>query len=208
MKICWDSLEEIILTKNKTFYKGKTTYIYKNACKRCGEPYLTEKKVNSNFCCRACANKKDYKFEYKCETCGKDVLLEGKQARWAIEQGRKHCPDCRYKAVSNKISGKNNGNFIHGQRNTLGYINYMSRLHSYTKRNQTPILTENEKRKIKVLYQIAGYLGSDWHVDHKIPLSKGGLHHPDNLWIIPKTDNLKKNNNENYKLEHNLYFEL
>lgn len=30
------------------------------------------------------------------------------------------------------------------------------------------------------------------HVDHRIPLSKGGAHHPDNLQILTATENLKK----------------
>ena len=31
-----------------------------------------------------------------------------------------------------------------------------------------------------------------YHVDHIIPLSKGGLHHPDNLRVITATENLRK----------------
>jgi 5-methylcytosine-specific restriction endonuclease McrA len=34
----------------------------------------------------------------------------------------------------------------------------------------------------------------EYHVDHRIPISRGGLHHPDNLWVIPATENLRKYN--------------
>jgi len=34
--------------------------------------------------------------------------------------------------------------------------------------------------------------GIQHHVDHIIPLSKGGLHHPDNLQILTAEENLKK----------------
>jgi len=34
--------------------------------------------------------------------------------------------------------------------------------------------------------------GVTMHVDHIIPLAKGGLHHPLNLQIIPAIDNLEK----------------
>ena len=56
-------------------------------------------------------------------------------------------------------------------------------------RNQTPKLTEEEKQKIQQFYLDCpiGY-----EVDHIIPISKGGLHHPDNLQIITKTENRKK----------------
>jgi len=34
--------------------------------------------------------------------------------------------------------------------------------------------------------------GEAYHVDHKKPLSKGGLHHPDNLQVLLGRENLKK----------------
>jgi len=67
----------------------------------------------------------------------------------------------------------------------------------YTKRNrQTPDLTSEESRKIRELYWLARDLkavsGQEYHVDHIKPLSKGGLHHPDNLQILPADLNFKK----------------
>lgn len=38
-------------------------------------------------------------------------------------------------------------------------------------------------------------LGIDFHVDHIVPLSKGGLHRPSNLQVVPAVWNLRKNNN-------------
>ena len=35
-------------------------------------------------------------------------------------------------------------------------------------------------------------LGDSFHVDHIVPLSKGGLHTADNLQVIPAIDNLRK----------------
>ena len=53
-----------------------------------------------------------------------------------------------------------------------------------------------DTRLIRVLYEtskrISRCLGSWFHVDHKIPLSKGGLHCISNLQIIPGSVNLKK----------------
>ena len=63
-------------------------------------------------------------------------------------------------------------------------------------RNQTPELTAEQKDYIDYLYWLAKDLravsGEDYHVDHIHPLSKGGLHEPSNLQILPKDLNLRK----------------
>ena len=57
-------------------------------------------------------------------------------------------------------------------------------------------LSEDERVKVKDIYikaqRLSKNTGTDYHVDHIIPLSKGGLHHPDNLQILTATDNLRK----------------
>jgi len=57
MKICWDNMEGICLTKSGNFRKGTTIYIYKKSCENCGLPYLTIKHRPSRFCCISCTNK-------------------------------------------------------------------------------------------------------------------------------------------------------
>lgn len=37
-------------------------------------------------------------------------------------------------------------------------------------------------------------LGNAWHVDHVIPVSKGGTAHPENLQVVPASWNRKKSN--------------
>ncbi len=74
--------------------------------------------------------------------------------------------------------------------------------------NQTPKLTEQEIMKIKLYGQIAQYLGKDWHIDHIHPISKGGLHHPDNLQILTKDANLQKNNKLDFIPEPLEYFRI
>jgi len=63
------------------------------------------------------------------------------------------------------------------------------------KPNQIPDLTKEERDRVNRLYKIRDLLnhnGIDFHVDHIQPLSKGGLHHPDNLQILPSLLNLEK----------------
>lgn len=52
-------------------------------------------------------------------------------------------------------------------------------------------LTEEEKVRIKKIYlQRKKYPG--YEVDHIIPICEGGAHHPNNLRIIPRRENIMK----------------
>lgn len=63
-------------------------------------------------------------------------------------------------------------------------------------------LTNSDHLRIKCLYQLAAMrrkeTGQDWHVDHIIPLRGklvSGLHVPNNLQVIPASENRQKKNN-------------
>jgi hypothetical protein len=64
------------------------------------------------------------------------------------------------------------------------------------KLSQTPEMTESEKQEIKNIYYRAWCYSQveiwNFHVDHVIPLAKGGLHHPSNLQVLEATQNLVK----------------
>ena len=76
-------------------------------------------------------------------------------------------------------------------------------------KNALVILTDLEKKKVKLYYTVSQFLGKDWEVDHVIPLSKGGLHHPDNLQIVRQKYNRQKHNNEDFRAPKTLeYFRL
>jgi hypothetical protein len=59
------------------------------------------------------------------------------------------------------------------------------------KLNATPPFTPEEKARERAIYAEAAR-NEEWEVDHIKPLSKGGLHHPDNLVAIPLTMNRQK----------------
>ena len=55
--------------------------------------------------------------------------------------------------------------------------------------------TKSEQFEMRFLYGLRRSLsrgGTEHHVDHIIPLSRGGLHHPSNLRIIPAVANMRK----------------
>lgn len=57
MKICYDTLVGVRLTRGGTFRKnGNDTYVMRCSCHRCGDAYLTLKCRPSNFCSFSCAN--------------------------------------------------------------------------------------------------------------------------------------------------------
>jgi len=64
-------------------------------------------------------------------------------------------------------------------------------------REQTPELSPEDKELIEHAYgqrdrlnEEAGFI--EYHVDHIIPLAKGGSHHPANLQVISARDNVRK----------------
>jgi hypothetical protein len=71
------------------------------------------------------------------------------------------------------------------------------------KLQRTPAwLTDFDLLHIQCLYQVAAMRtresGYEWHVDHVIPLqgkTVSGLHVPNNLRVIPATENIQKSNN-------------
>lgn len=63
------------------------------------------------------------------------------------------------------------------------------------KTKATVTLDKWDNEYIDNIYKTARWLSSfckQYHVDHIIPLAKGGLHTPDNLQIMPAEENLKK----------------
>jgi len=55
MKICWDNLEEFKLgQRGGELRKGHYTYLEMPACVHCGQPYLMNKYVPTEFCSKSC----------------------------------------------------------------------------------------------------------------------------------------------------------
>lgn len=78
---------------------------------------------------------------------------------------------------------------------TLNNKTYRYRSKKYSKQ---PILSKEENEKIKKIYEECRKITKDTgilhHVDHIIPISKGGKHHSKNLQILTASDNIRKSN--------------
>jgi hypothetical protein len=73
-------------------------------------------------------------------------------------------------------------------------------------REQTPELSDEEEKLIQQVYdqrdrlnQAAGFI--QYHVDHIIPLAKGGQHHPGNLQVISANENVRKGAKVRFPIE-------
>ena len=67
-----------------------------------------------------------------------------------------------------------------------------------SKRNAFVLLTANEKAKLLILERTRQELqtetGRAYHLDHILPISHGGIHHPMNLRILDGAENISKCN--------------
>ncbi len=53
---------------------------------------------------------------------------------------------------------------------------------------------ENYKNLVKIRDEATALFGYEWHIDHTIPISKGGTNAIDNLEVVPASWNIGKGN--------------
>ena len=162
------------MNRKEAVEAGNKTYIGKKPCKHCGS---LEKYV-STYSCAPCAIKKGL------EKLNNEELMSPyrtrEKARKRLQEWRKSNPE-RYKE-----QGKRNpeNNCVRAAKRRAAV------------REQTPPLTPEEQQRVLTIYQECAMISMETsvphHVDHIIPISKGGLHHPDNLQILTAEDNWKK----------------
>lgn len=133
----------------------------------------------------------------------------------AIEKGEKtytgftvckHCGSCeKYVstwgcapcAIKSGLEKLNNEELMKPYRTKEKVSNKTYRYRS-KKFSEALILTPEEHQRILFIYKecaiITEKTGVLHHVDHIYPISKGGLHHPDNLQILTATENIRKGN--------------
>lgn len=138
------------------------------------------------------------KFCSRCKTI--KPLEEFKKAKSNRDGRSSWCKKCWSKYTTiNQNREKANINNRKYSRSEKGRISkkYIKEARRANETNAKVNLTDNAKKYIRFLhYQVKKLreYGFDVHLDHIIPVSKGGLHIPENLRIIPAEDNVRKGN--------------
>lgn len=82
------------------------------------------------------------------------------------------------------------------QKRNRSKVNARTAAYRARKLAQTPKLSHEEVQRVDEMYWLAKDLyavsGQEYHVDHIVPIARGGLHHPDNLQILPSDINQSK----------------
>jgi len=93
MKICWDNLTNLYLTRGGVFRKNGGAYIERDACAYCGESYLALRSKKGEFCSVACSNK------------FREVSDSTRYKMSVKRKGRKLCREHK-KRISKSLKGK------------------------------------------------------------------------------------------------------
>lgn len=157
-------------------------------CPRCKED--TDNFTASGRYCRPCVSaiNKEYR-----EGPNREKLLAGKKAYY--QENREKCDESnkRWKEVNREKTLSYGVKWA--KRNPSKHNLNIARRRAML-RDQTPELTTEEQRRMEEIYWLAKDLcavtGEPYEVDHIHPIAKGGLHHPDNLQILPMDLNRSK----------------
>lgn len=102
------------------------------------------------------------------------------------------CVKCNIERNGHKLFDKN----LMEKYRTPAIVNSKTYRYRTKKRNQMP--NDADRKLILKFYEEAERLsketGIKYSVDHIIPISKGGLHHQDNLQVITLSENCRKGN--------------
>jgi len=182
--------EKSVEAFGKYFDNRDGKYYYKSKCKICLKEYQKQWYENN----------KEHRKEY-CRNNKESISKAAKLSRKKHKERYNEYMSQWYK--DNKGSYKqryqDNKEYMTEQhkryrKNNKAKINALTAKRRSIKRNQT--LDNIDKEKIMSIYQIAHEMaaeyGVEYQVDHIKPLSKGGLHHEDNLQILSRSLNLKK----------------
>lgn len=167
-----EKLYELFITKN---LRRKEVADYFGCSEANIKKYLKKFNIKKPFVLE-CQNK-ERKVSVKCLQCGKQYETQ----KFRTKSEKYDTKYCSYScAQKSRYMGEEHKRKI---RNEIA-ARRRARL-----RNQTPKLTIEEKQKLQEFYLMCP---SGYEVDHIQPLAKGGLHHPNNLQILTKTENRKK----------------
>ena len=152
---------------------------------------------SGKYCCRACANSriKTDEVKQKISESMKKGILNGRIPT-GNSKGVKHKTPRSFEHTA-KIANSNRKRWDEKGRKTIEQkrAGNKASVYAYRARKRNAIPNDADLNLIKQIYESSpiGY-----QVDHIIPLSRGGLHHQDNLQYLPSRENQVKNNKLDY----------
>jgi 5-methylcytosine-specific restriction endonuclease McrA len=162
------------INRQKALENGDKTYLSGTPCKHCGGLEKTVKGYSCVVCCKERGLKKLNDVILMAKYRTKEKQNE-KQKKWRANNPEK------LKEQRQRVKTKQNG--------------YQQKRRALLK-NQLP--DDANLNLIQEFYRMAELktkeTGIPHEVDHIIPISKGGLHHQNNLQVITRTENRSKGN--------------
>ena len=147
---------------------------------------------SGKYCCRSCANSRVRSEDVKQKIS--NTLRDGLQSGKIIATSRKGIVmPKRTSDHTEKIARANKKKWDEKGRKTFEQkkAGVKAAVYAYRARKRNAIPNDADLELIKKIYESAP---AGYQIDHIIPLSKGGLHHQDNLQYLPAKDNQSKNN--------------
>lgn len=165
-------------------------------CKTCNKEH-NGTYGSGKYCCRKCANSRvrTEEVKQKISESVKQGIQSGKIPT-GCSKGVKH-KKSRTKEHAEKISIGIKQRWNEKGRKTIEQTKagVKAAVYAYRARKRNAIPDDADLQLIKKIYESAP---EGYQVDHKIPLSRGGLHHQENLQYLPAKDNQSKNNRLDY----------
>lgn len=184
-------------------------------CKECGVPFKIKakevKKGSGQYCSKKCSAKgvgrinkqraRQKRLSKNCRVCSKKIYVKTSHKDIEGSYCSRVCMAIDYK---DRLKKDKNPNYSHGQSGTNNYFLHYNRIYRARKRNAkgehtlSRINDLHREQKGKCVYCNIDLQQSGYHVDHIIPLARGGSNWASNIQLLCPNCNIKKGAKDPY----------
>jgi 5-methylcytosine-specific restriction endonuclease McrA len=179
-----------IITRAEAKAQGLTRYFTGKPCKH---GHVDGRYASTGACCM-CAQKQARDWESSAPADYQRLRKDRVNRRSHARKKARRAVDAEYRA---RLSQRDSA-YVQRRREEDPKVRaaHLARVRVRKRNMSINDLRADELKALQAIYELAIRLtratGIEYHVDHHIPLAKGGKHHPDNLWVIPAAENLRK----------------